>query len=85
MKFHWPSFLLGYGAGASTVLLGKHMRPVLVEMATAAYKFVDVVAARTAMRQEDLEDLLAEAKARARKGAHTKARAEQRAGAGAHS
>lgn len=85
MKFHWPSFLLGYGAGASTVLMGKHMRPVLVEMAAAVYKFVDVVAARTAMRQEDLEDLLAEAKARARKGAHTRAGAEQRAGAGAHS
>lgn len=67
MKFHWPSFLLGYGAGASTVLVGKHLRPVLVEVATAVYKVMDTVAAKAAMRQEDLEDVFAEARARARR------------------
>lgn len=79
MKFHWPSFLLGYGAGASTVLLGKHVRPVLVEVATAVYRFMDGVAAKAAMRQEDLEDLLAEARARARR--HGDGRAAEGAGA----
>lgn len=66
MKFDLPSFLMGYGAGAGTVLVGKHLRPLIIEVATAAYRFVDMLAARTAMKQEDLEDLMAEAKARAR-------------------
>ncbi|MBN1205418.1 MAG: hypothetical protein JXB05_10890 [Myxococcaceae bacterium] len=66
MKFDLPSFLLGYGAGASSVLIGKHLRPLLLEIATAAYRFGDALIARVAMKQEDLEDLLAEAQARAR-------------------
>ncbi|QAT84587.1 hypothetical protein EJ065_3018 [Corallococcus coralloides] len=72
MKFDLPSFLMGYGAGASTVLVARHLRPLLVEVATSAYRFVDMVAARAAMKQEDLEDLLAEAKARARGGERTR-------------
>lgn len=79
MKFDLPSFLLGYGAGAGTVLLGKHLRPLLVEVATAAYRFTDMVAARVAMKEEDVEDLLAEAKARARGGAHPRPPDEARA------
>lgn len=67
MSFHLPSFLLGYGAGAASVLAAKHLRPLLLELATLGYRFVDSVAARAAMKQEDLEDLLAEAKARAAK------------------
>jgi len=78
MNFHLPSFLLGYGAGAGTVLLGRHLRPVLLEVATVAWRFVDSVAAKAAIRQEDLEDLLAEARARAR------AHRQQRAGAEVH-
>ena len=66
MKFHLPSFLIGYGAGASTVLLGRQLRPVFLEVATVAWRFVDAVAARAAIRQEDVEDLFAEARARAR-------------------
>lgn len=66
MNFHLPSFLLGYGAGASSVLLARQLRPLLLELATVAWRFVDAVAARAAIKQEDLEDLLAEAKARAR-------------------
>ena len=54
------------GVGAGAVLLLPRLRPVLVELATAAYKFADSVSARLAMRREDLEDVLAEAKARAR-------------------
>jgi len=66
MKFHWQSFLLGYGAGAGTVMFAKHLRPLLLEVATAGYRFVDALAARAAMKQEDLEDLFAEARAKAR-------------------
>ncbi|QSQ11006.1 hypothetical protein [Myxococcus landrumensis] len=70
MTFHLPSFLLGYTAGAGSVLLSRHLRPLLLELATAAYRFGDMVLARTAVKQEDLEDLLAEAKARARRAAN---------------
>jgi len=73
MKFHLPSFLLGYGAGAGTVLLGRHLRPVLLEIATVGWRFVDAVAARAAIQQEDVEDLFAEARARARARARSRA------------
>ena len=66
MKIDIPSFLLGYGAGAGTVLLGRRLRPLLLELATTAFRFADAVAAKAAMKQEDLEDLLAEARAKAR-------------------
>ncbi|MBZ4335029.1 hypothetical protein NR800_04895 [Corallococcus interemptor] len=79
MKFDLPSFLMGYGAGASTVLVARHLRPLLVEVATAGYRFVDMVAARTAMKQEDLEDLLAEARARARRSEQTRPAGEAQA------
>ncbi|NOJ91407.1 hypothetical protein D7W82_04425 [Corallococcus sp. CA049B] len=79
MKFDLPSFLMGYGAGASTVLVTRHLRPLLVEVATAAYHFVDMVIARAAMKHEDLEDLMAEAKARARGGERARPAGEARA------
>ncbi|MBN8471488.1 hypothetical protein JYJ95_33700 [Corallococcus exiguus] len=79
MKFDLPSFLMGYGAGASTVLMTKHLRPLLVEVATSAYRFVDMVLARVAMKHEDVEDLMAEAKARARGGGRTRPTDEARA------
>ncbi len=66
MKFHWPSFLLGYGAGAATAALSTRLRPLALELATTAYRIADLVAARLVMKREDLEDLLAEARARAR-------------------
>jgi hypothetical protein len=66
MKFHWPSFLLGYGAGAASALLGKRLRPLLLEVATAGYRLVDSIVARAATQREDVEDILAEARARAR-------------------
>jgi hypothetical protein len=66
MRFHFPSFLIGYGAGVATVVVGRQLRPVFVELASAAYWLADSVAARMAMVQEDFEDVLAEARARAR-------------------
>ena len=70
MDFHVPSFALGYAAGFSTHLVARHLRPLIVEVASAVFRMVDLVVERTAMRGEDLEDLLAEAKARARRAAH---------------
>ncbi len=66
MRFHLTSFALGFAAGAATVVIGRQFRPVLLEVATAAYQVADAVAARVAMFQEDVDDVLAEAKARAR-------------------
>ena len=66
MNFHLPSFLLGYASGAATVVIGQHLRPVAVEAAAAAFQAAESVAARFAVMREDVEDLLAEARARAR-------------------
>ena len=67
MNFHWPSFLLGYTAGAATILMADRLRPLLTEAASTAYTLGDAVWARLAVLQEDAEDTLAEARARARK------------------
>lgn len=67
MKFHFPSFLFGYAAGAASVLLADRLRPLLVELGTAAFQLADRVAQRVAMAGENAEDLLAEARARARR------------------
>lgn len=66
MRFHLPSFLIGYVSGGATVLLARQLRPLVVELATAGYRLVDAVAARFVARREDFDDLLAEARARAR-------------------
>jgi hypothetical protein len=79
VRFHFPSFALGFGAGAATVLLGRELRPVLVEMASAVYGLADALAARVAMFHEDAEDVLAEARARARRPRPRGARARARA------
>lgn len=66
MRFHWPSFVLGYAAGVGSAALSDRLRPLVVELASVAYRAVDAVAARAVMVREDLEDLLAEARARVR-------------------
>lgn len=65
MKFHLPSFLVGCGVGFAARSLSHHFRPVVTEIATAAYRLVGAVTTRAARAREDLEDLLAEARARA--------------------
>jgi hypothetical protein len=66
MKFHWTSFVLGYAAGAGSAMAWDRVRPLLVEVAAATYRAFDAAAARVVMVREDVEDLLAEARARAR-------------------
>ena len=75
MRFHFTSFAIGVGVGVAAVVLGRHLRPVFVEVATAAFEVGDAVAARVAVVQEDLEDLVAEARARARQAAGMRASA----------
>ncbi|MFY0525960.1 hypothetical protein ACN28I_23380 [Archangium gephyra] len=72
MKLDFSSFLLGCGVGASSLLLGRHLRPLLLDMATILYRLQERVMAGTPMGQEALAGLLAEARARAclRAGSH---------------
>lgn len=64
MKFHVSSFAIG--AAVSAALLSQRMRPLLLDLATTVYRVTDTLIARATIKREDLEDLLAEARARAR-------------------
>lgn len=68
MKFHLPSFLLGVATGAGGSALAPRLRPVAVELATGCYRVYDAAMLRIARGRENLSDLLAEARARARDG-----------------
>lgn len=65
MRFHLPSFLLGCVAGASARALAPRLRPVAVELVAVGYRIRDALGTRVARRREDVEDLFAEARARA--------------------
>jgi hypothetical protein len=69
MRFHLPSFLLGCVTGVTVKGLVPRLRPVAVEIAAVLYRVLDGVRTHAARRREDLEDLLAEARARAERAA----------------
>ncbi|HYO64445.1 MAG TPA: hypothetical protein VEU33_00060 [Archangium sp.] len=64
MKLDFSSFLLGCGVGAGSMLLGKRLRPLVLDVATVLFRFQERVMAATPMGQEALAELLAEARAR---------------------
>ena len=64
MKLDFSSFLLGCGVGAGSMLLGKRLRPLVLEVATVFFRLQEWVMAGTPMGQEALAGLLAEARAR---------------------
>lgn len=66
MKFDLGSFLFGCAVGVGAALLAPRLRPLALELATGVYRLGDAVALRAARSREDLQDLLAEAKACAR-------------------
>jgi hypothetical protein len=66
MVFNFGSFALGYVAGFGSAMLAPRLRRLGVVLATAGFKAADGVAVRVARKREDLEDILAEARARAR-------------------
>ncbi len=66
MRFHLPSFLLGAVTGASGAALAPRLRPIVLEIATASYRVFDAAMLRVARGRENVSDLLAEARARAR-------------------
>jgi hypothetical protein len=66
MRFHLPSFLLGVAAGASGAAIAPRLRPLVLEIATDCYRVFDAAMLRVARTREDVSDLFAEARARAR-------------------
>lgn len=66
MKLHLPSFLAGVVVGAGGATIAPRLRPVVLEIATTFYRISDAMMVSIARKREDLADLLAEAKARAR-------------------
>jgi len=66
MLFLLPSFLVGYGAGIATGVMWPRLRPIALELATAGYRLADAIAVAAARKREDLQDILAEARAHAR-------------------
>ena len=66
MILHVPSFLLGIGVGAGGAAIAPRLRPLVLEIATTFYRAADAALVQVARRREDLTDLLAEARARAR-------------------
>jgi hypothetical protein len=67
MRLYVPSFLLGVSVGAAGAVVAPRLRPLALEIATAFYKIADQAMLRVARGREDIADLLAEAKARARR------------------
>jgi hypothetical protein len=66
LEFSPLSFLLGCAVGAGAVLLAPRLKPVLVEVMAGSMKLWDAAIDQLNLRREDLEDLVAEARARAR-------------------
>jgi hypothetical protein len=67
MRFHLPSFMAGVAVGAGGAALAPRLRPIVVEIAADAYRAFDALMLRVARGREDLSDLLAEARKRARR------------------
>jgi hypothetical protein len=66
--FHLGSFSLGFVSGFATAKLTPRLRAVGLELLTIGVRLADGLSMRMAQRREDLEDLLAEARARVRAG-----------------
>jgi hypothetical protein len=66
MRFHLPSFLLGCATGVALKALAPRLKPLFVHVAAVGFRLADAVRTQAARRREDLQDLIAEARARAR-------------------
>jgi hypothetical protein len=66
MKFHVPSFLLGYGLGAASTALSERLRPLALEVAKTGYRLIGGLSVRLARKREAVEDFFAEARGLAR-------------------
>lgn len=72
--FHTPSFLIGVGGALAVFAARRHVRPVLVELASAGLHLGKIAFALVDRQREHAEDLWAEVEERARQRAHGRAR-----------
>lgn len=79
MKFHVPSFLLGFATAAALIGARAALRPVVVELGALLVHFGRIGRAVAERQRENLEDLFAEIEESARQKARGPARAEARA------
>ena len=66
MVFHFGSYTLGFASGVAAAKLTPRLRKLGLELATVGFRMFDGLTVRMARKREDLEDLVAEARARAR-------------------
>jgi len=78
MKFHVPSFLLGFGTAAALIGARAALRPVLVELAALGIHFGRIGRAVVERQRENLEDLFAEIEENARRKSRGTRRPEAR-------
>lgn len=69
MKFHFPSFLLGFGSATVLITAKDTLRPVAVELASLGLHVARVGRALVLRQRERVEDLWAEVEERTRKRA----------------
>lgn len=77
MKFHVPSFLLGFGAAAALIGARAALRPALVELAALGVHLGRLARAVVERQRENFEDLAAEIEESARRRARGGARVER--------
>jgi len=66
MKFHTPSFLIGFGSAAVIGLTGKRLKPVAVELGALGLHLVHLGRGVVERQREHVEDLWAEIEERNR-------------------
>jgi hypothetical protein len=66
MKFHSPSFLMGFAGAAVVMASAKRLRPVVVEVASLGLHFARLGRAVVERQRESAEDLWAEVEEKAR-------------------
>ena len=76
MKFHFPSFLLGFGSAAVCIGAKDVLRPVVIELGALGLHVGRVGRALVLRQRERVEDLWAEVEDRARRRARGGARRE---------
>lgn len=76
MKFHAPSFLLGFGTAAVLIGSREALRPAFVELAALAVHIGRIGRAVVVRQRENLEDLFAEIDMSARRRARRDSKKE---------
>lgn len=66
MKFHTPSFLMGFASATVIAMTGKRLKPVAVELGALGLHLAHLARGMAERQREHVEDLWAEIEERAR-------------------